>query len=387
LSKLRCKIDGSSTSHFENSPLQVEIDSSSRSGSRPLTPAGSQRPLTPKSQRGAGVGRTEFLAALSNRRATVDGEGMMYESKPEMPVADCCHANAVSSGAAVGAGHLQRAAGDDFNTVKSQWQSADCVNSDASRAMQQPSATRETGQIQIPSTFTPCSKPESTPAGNSGAAASVHKGSSHDVHFSASAAKTTECSASEDKEGMLQCTEAKACLGLHEDDASPGTEVTAVPVDQEQEMQEGVLEDDSSDDGSCTAAPSEFGDEQPVERGSLVKIHRDRVTWLIGLRGPAPLASVFESPPFAIGEHEGAYLRLRPCPSMDSGAPGCVLSLHSVSSRMAGLQMGLFAGKGWRKTALTQWSDDSDMEKRFNVDLSQRSSLLCGLVFRLKPGR
>jgi hypothetical protein len=253
--------------------------------------------------------------------------------------------------------------------------------------MQQLSATKDSGQIQRPSTFTPRSKPERTAAGNSGAAASVHEGSSHDGHFSASAANATECSESEDKEGILKCTKAEASLGLHEDDASPGTEVTAVPVDQEQEVQEGILEDDSSDDCSCTAAPSESEDEQLVERGSLVKIHRDRITWLVGLRGPAPLASVFESPPFAIGEHEGAYLRLRACASMDKGAPGCVLSIHSVSSRTAGLQMGLFAGKGWRKTALTQWSDDSDMEKRFNIDLAQRSSLLCGLVFRSKPGR
>merc|ERR1712032_108160 len=253
----------------------------------------------------------------------------------------------------------------------------------ANRVIQQLSASEKTWNIDS----TPRSKCETTPAGNFlQTAAHAYKGSSHDGHCSASAAKAAEFSELEDNHGLLQCKEAEACVGLREHDASPGTEATAVPVEHEQEVQEGILEDNSSDDGGCTAAPSEYGDDKPMEWGPLVKVHGNRITWFVVLRGTPPLPSVFESPPFAIGEIEGAHLRLRACASTDNGAPGCILSVHFPSARPSGLQVGLFAGKGWRKAALTQWSDDSDIEKRFSTDLVQRSSLLCGLVFRMMPG-
>jgi len=49
------------------------------------------------------------------------------------------------------------------------------------------------------------------------------------------------------------------------------------------------------------------------------------------------------------------------------------------------LKVGLFAGQGWAKAMKRDakaWSGGEELSETFNIDLTRRDSILCGLVFQ-----
>lgn len=136
--------------------------------------------------------------------------------------------------------------------------------------------------------------------------------------------------------------------------------------------EEGSENEGNSVPSKCPSPPRPFS--QPKE----VMVKGKRITWLVELQAPCG-ADGFESPPFSFQGCEGASLRLF-VPGPEDSDRRCLLTLRGPADRPAGIQVMLFAGKGWKQKNFKSWQDGEDLAERFEVSMGVRTRMLCGLV-------
>jgi len=277
----------------------------------------------------------DFQAAIDRRRATVDGDGQTFESTPTVKTADAAATSTPSNASPAGIRPCHGTV--DFKKRIDQQRAS--IDGGAQTFESSPAEHRADAGIAVPS-----------PSRSAGQV------------FESTPEKTTaDCVSSIRSETMQKPPElqlpASSALDLGEEDDAEA---------------ESIHEDD------------EGGDSQPSPTNSIAKevpkttltVSGARVSWLVGLAHP--LEEAFESDPFAIHHGQSVHLRLR------VEGQHCHLELQGPDTASGATEVKLFVGKGWKKKAFRTWNLSSTLSEEFDTDLTNRNSILCGVIFKDK---
>ncbi|CAJ1351717.1 unnamed protein product [Effrenium voratum] len=264
-------------------------------------------------------GGGDFLAAINRRRATVDGDGETFESTPSVKTADAAASTPVGVSPA---GHKARHGMADFRT-----------------AIDQQRAKVDGGADNW----------ESKPA-----------------------QRTADCASSLRSETMQSGVEAKPRMEDKSMEEAQIKESTEEPTDEpaDHDVQDD-LQDDQDDQDDELESPSHGKEAVPVR--TTLTAARGRVSWLIRLGQQLEEEYVTD---FALSSFQPVQLRLQP------SEQGCRLSLHAPEGASDALEVKLFVGKGWKKKGFRTWRTTSPLVEDFATDLTHRSSVLCGAIFK-----
>jgi len=368
--------------HFESTPLENSPNSVKSSDVGADVQKRLSQAVVPKLPPTSGGG-ADLQSALNKRRATVDGDGETFESKPAAKVADC---EATAAGASAGANAVvgrsrtsdlraamekQRASVDEGGLhfeSQPQAKSADYRGKEAGSGKQEEATTMAEAEV---------AKSEAEPdAEATQKAAEEEKAREAEARELAEQAekaeKARELEARELAEQAERVEKAQAAASL------PTPSRACGPQPGAEEQAEAERAEEAEEEQQHAEEEEEEAEEEAVASAGangMIKRYANRITWLVGLRSK-PLPDVIESSPFEIGSYGPVTLQLR----HNRAGAGLTLTLCGASPRPASLRVALFAAKGWAKRSLVAWPEGEDLEERFDIDMTSRSSILCGLV-------
>jgi len=287
----------------------------------------------------------DFQAAIERRRATVDGDGQTFESTPTTKTADVTSSASTPSGASP-AGIRPSCGTVDFKKRIDQQRAS--VDGGAQTFESRPSEHCADAGMAVP---------------NAG-------GSAGQVFESTPEKTTADCVSS-----------IRSTMQLPE---LPELQLPASPV-QEQETEDQEQEEEVGDDEDEEAEEAEVSDGSPTNPAAATKEPKTtltasnrRVSWLVGLAHP--LQDEFESDPFAVAAPGCSAVTLR----LRADGQRCHLELSGPEDASGSYEVKLFVGKGWRKKSFRMWQANESLSEVFETDLTNRNSILCGVIFKDK---
>jgi len=360
--------------HFESNPTARQEDDAGHDSNK----TGNAASLSSSPQLGPSkpAGGVDFASAISRRRSTVDGDGQTFESTPGTGISDAASGTGASSRKGYSGPEVPKIpkgdAADFRRAIDAQranvdgggktWESNPVARTaDASKGQQSSVVEQQQVFESQPSPRTSDAAPSIEPAKRTldAAARLEHRKQDEAAQEPAKEFTPTEVAQTACQETTAEATQPACQEAKGEEDAhGKDNEEDQAEEDDDEQQDEVNVHADLVDVPTTT-----------------LTLNGSRVAWLIGLGRP-PQPDQYESSAFSVAGYQPFHLVLR------REGHGCQLLLQGPSGQTFETEAKLFAGKGWAKKSFRTWRTDVEFTEKFDIDLSNRNSILCGVIFK-----